>query len=107
MQCSFTSFLLAAGFQFCICMLFQDKGHLSFPQLLTFNPGLCAMGSDNRFSSYVEKSAWDPSVYVNTPAVFGAKSYVSPGQPVPIASGSPAFGFALRVIVERQGHCRV
>jgi hypothetical protein len=101
MQCSFTSFLLAAGFQFCICMLFQDKGHLSFPQLLTFNPGLCDMGSDNRFSSYVEKSAWDPSVYVNTPVVFGAKSYVSPGQPVPIASGSPAFGFALRVIVER------
>ncbi len=27
-------------------------------------------------SLYVEKSAWDPSVYVNTPAVFGAKSYV-------------------------------
>jgi hypothetical protein len=52
-------------------------------------------------SSYVEKVSWDPSVYVNTPAVFGAKSYVSPGQPVPIASGSPAFGFALRVIVER------
>jgi hypothetical protein len=52
-------------------------------------------------SLYVEKSAWDPSVYVNTPAVFGAKSYVSSDQPVPIASGSPAFGFALRVIVER------
>ena len=52
-------------------------------------------------SLYVDKSVWDPSVYVNTPAVFGAKSYVSSEQPVPIASGSPAFGFALRVIVER------
>jgi hypothetical protein len=52
-------------------------------------------------SSYVEKSAWDPSVYMNTSAVFGADSYVSQGQPIPIVSGSPAFGFALRVIVER------
>jgi len=48
---------------------------------------------------YVEKLAWDPSVYVNTPAVFGEKK--TPGHPVPTASGSPAFGFALRVIVER------
>jgi hypothetical protein len=52
-------------------------------------------------SLYVEKSAWDPSAYVYTPAVFGAKSYVSPGQPVPIASGNPVFGLTLRVIVER------
>jgi hypothetical protein len=44
-------------------------------------------------SLYVEKSAWDPSVYVNTTVVFGGKSYISPGQPVPIASGSPVFGF--------------
>jgi hypothetical protein len=48
---------------------------------------------------YVEKLAWDPSVYVNTPVVFGEKK--TPGHPVPTASGSPAFGFALRVIVER------
>jgi hypothetical protein len=51
-------------------------------------------------SSYVEKVPWDPSVYVNTPTVFGEKKTpVHP--PVPIASGSPAFGFALRMIVER------
>ncbi len=50
-------------------------------------------------SSYVEKVPWDPSVYVNTPAVFGKKK--TPVHPVPIVSGSPAFGFALRVIVER------
>ncbi len=52
-------------------------------------------------SSYVEKSAWDPAVYANTSVVFGAKSYVSSEQPVPISSGIPAFGFALRVVVER------
>ena len=50
-------------------------------------------------SSYVEKVPWDPSVYVHTPAVFGEKK--TPVHPVPIASGSPAFGFALRMIVER------
>ena len=30
-------------------------------------------------SLYVEKLAWDPSVYVNTPAVFGEKK--TPGHP--------------------------
>ncbi len=52
-------------------------------------------------SLYDEKSTWDPSVYVNTPAVFGVKSCVSSGQPVPITSGNPTFGFTLCVIVER------
>jgi hypothetical protein len=72
-----------------ICKTLQNKGLGGCPRMMYDS------------SLYVEKSAWDPSVYVNTPAVFGAKSYVSSDQPVPIASGSPAFGFALRVIVER------
>jgi hypothetical protein len=71
-----------------------------YVQLLTSNNQVCiAMVYDRRFASYVEKLAWDPSVYVNTPAVFCEKK--TPGQSVPIPSGSPAFGFALRVIVER------
>ncbi len=84
-------------FQFCSCMLFR---HLAICKKFV-NKGLSESRMVNDSSSYVEKSAWDPSVYVNTPAVFGAKSYVSPGQPVPIASGNPAFGFPLCVIVER------
>jgi len=61
------------------------------PVLQHFPPRFVAM-------VYVEKLAWDPSVYTNTPAVFGEKK--TPDPPVPIASGNPPFGFALRVIVE-------
>ena len=61
------------------------------PGLKHFSPGLSAM-------VYVEKLAWDPSVYTNTTAVFGEKK--TPDPTVPIASGNPPFGFALRVIVE-------
>ena len=63
------------------------------PVLQHFPPRFVAM-------VYIEKLAWDPSVYTNTPAVFGEKK--TPDPSVPIASGNPPFGFALRVIVEQE-----
>ena len=76
---------------------FFIPGHLSFSKHFRTRSACHAMVYDSGL--YVEKLAWDPSVYVNTPAVFGERK--TPGHPVPTASGSPAFGFALRVIVER------
>lgn len=80
-----------------VAVCFFIPGHLSFSKHFRTRSECHAMVYDSGL--YVEKLAWDPSVYVNTPAVFGEKK--TPGHPVPTASGSPAFGFALRVIVER------